>query len=591
MRSESIGVPVHRFEEWVIGLEQELGAGREVGPAADPRPDAARPRTVGRLEPAPGKTFLAVDFAGGERAVGRETGQAGAGSGTAGRTIIGQGRTEHEVSGIRISPLQGSIEFDVVDGSPSFSRDAQVFEGLPDRPGIGLERLAIVGFEWGRGRVGDEKPVAAPGDVTRHGAMVREDAGDRLLVAITFDIVDRDRSVGVQFDVDWAHRGLDPMVARLDPVQGGQGMDQTDRSVSAHAERAATVRIEDAGCTGRVGGRGQEGQNGRQWGTGLGREGEAESPEIVVQSRTPFRERAPAEIREAVQDDTGRLATRMGICDFDLLHPVRLARSRRKGLFGVGRSKADSGIIPPVALQQISLADLERLFDAFPDVVFFVKDRAGRYRYANETLVRRLRREQREQIIGKRASELFPVILAQRYETQDKAVLAGRIITDELELHLYPDHAPGWCLSTKRPLRVNGEIGGLIGVSRDLGRPDVRHPGYARLQRMVGWLSQHYGEPIVFARLADEVGLSLGQLERLCRRVFNLSPRMLLTKIRIHQSMVALAEGRTVAEVAQASGYGDQSAFSRRFRAFVGLSPRDYQRLAGWPARSRSRPR
>ncbi len=244
-----------------------------------------------------------------------------------------------------------------------------------------------------------------------------------------------------------------------------------------------------------------------------------------------------------------------------------------------------------MAVQQVPLADLERLFDAFPDVVFFVKDRAGRYRYANQTLVRRLRRERREDIIGRRASELFPVLLALSYEAQDQAVLAGRVITDELELHLYPDHAPGWCLSTKRPLRTNGEIGGLIGVSRDLGRPDVRHPGYGRLQRMVGWLSEHYGEPIVFGRLADEVGLSLGQLERLCRRVFNLSPRMLLAKIRIDQSMVALGQGWSVAEVAQASGYGDQSAFSRRFRAFVGLAPRDFQKLAVRKERLRPLPK
>ncbi len=229
----------------------------------------------------------------------------------------------------------------------------------------------------------------------------------------------------------------------------------------------------------------------------------------------------------------------------------------------------------------MSLDDLERLFDAFPDVVFFVKDREGRYLYANETLVRRLRRERRGEIIGRRASELFPAALGRRYEAQDEAVLAGRVITDELELHLYPDHAPGWCLSTKQPLWADGEIGGLIGVSRDLGRPDVRHPGYDRLQHMVGWLSLHYGEPIVFGRLAGEVGMSLGQLERLCRRVFHLSPRMLLTKIRIDQSMVALERGRAVAEVAQASGYGDQSAFSRRFKAFVGLTPRDYQRLVG----------
>jgi len=228
----------------------------------------------------------------------------------------------------------------------------------------------------------------------------------------------------------------------------------------------------------------------------------------------------------------------------------------------------------------ISADDLERLFDALPDVVFFVKDPAGRYSHANRTLLARLGLARREDLVGRRASDLFPAGLGLRYDLQDRRVLAGEIIRDELELHLFPNHHPGWCLSSKRPLRVQGEIRGLMGLSRDLGRPDLRHPDYGRLRRLVEHLETHYGEPVVIGELARELGVSTSQLERLSLRVFHLTPGQLLGQIRIEAAMRLLASGGRIAEIALASGYGDQSAFARKFRAQVGLTPRAYQMLA-----------
>ncbi|EQD55744.1 PAS fold-4 domain protein, partial [mine drainage metagenome] len=76
----------------------------------------------------------------------------------------------------------------------------------------------------------------------------------------------------------------------------------------------------------------------------------------------------------------------------------------------------------------ISADDLERLFDALPDVVFFVKDPAGRYSHANRTLLARLGLARREDLVGRRASDLFPAGLGLRYDLQDRRVLAGEII-------------------------------------------------------------------------------------------------------------------------------------------------------------------
>src|SRR5215469_14399878 len=120
---------------------------------------------------------------------------------------------------------------------------------------------------------------------------------------------------------------------------------------------------------------------------------------------------------------------------------------------------------------EISANELQRLFDALPDVVFFVKDGAGRYTHANVTLIRRLGFKHREQVIGLTTNALFPANLGTSYAIQDRRVLAGETIEHQLEVHLFPNRAPGWCLTCKHPLVRDGKVRGLVGISRDLGQP------------------------------------------------------------------------------------------------------------------------
>lgn len=51
--------------------------------------------------------------------------------------------------------------------------------------------------------------------------------------------------------------------------------------------------------------------------------------------------------------------------------------------------------------------EMQTLFDALPDVVFFIKDGEGRYTHCNLTLVRRLGRKLRSEIIGRSPLEVF----------------------------------------------------------------------------------------------------------------------------------------------------------------------------------------
>ncbi|WP_149193948.1 AraC family transcriptional regulator [Luteimonas suaedae] len=228
---------------------------------------------------------------------------------------------------------------------------------------------------------------------------------------------------------------------------------------------------------------------------------------------------------------------------------------------------------------QIEPDELQHLFDALPDVVFFIKDRQGRYTHVNLTLVNRLGARNRADLIGRTPLQLFPERLGTRYMVQDEQALAGETIENQLELHLYANRAPGWCLTFKHPLYQDSRVIGLVGISRDLGAPDRRHSSYGRLQRAVEHMQANYNAPLRVQKLADIAEVSVAQLERLFKRVFQLTPQQLLTKLRIEEAMRLLHFDASIAEIGQACGFSDQSAFARQFKFTVGMPPRAYRAL------------
>jgi AraC-like DNA-binding protein len=250
------------------------------------------------------------------------------------------------------------------------------------------------------------------------------------------------------------------------------------------------------------------------------------------------------------------------------------------------------------ALRSVPPALLQRLFDTLPDVVFFAKDAAGRYTHASRTLLDRLRLDDLSQLRGKRADEVFPAPLGQRFADQDDAVLQKGIdIEGQLELHLYPNRAPGWCLTHKfawreapppasRRSRAKGAVIGLVGVSRDLepshraaAHAALRGETYARVAQVVERMQRDHAEPLEIRALAADAGLSIAQLERLFVQLYRLGPRQWLARLRLESAMARLDGDETVADIAHACGYADHSAFTRQFRRTIGMSPREWRAM------------
>jgi transcriptional regulator GlxA family with amidase domain len=84
--------------------------------------------------------------------------------------------------------------------------------------------------------------------------------------------------------------------------------------------------------------------------------------------------------------------------------------------------------------------------------------------------------------------------------------------------------------------------------------------------------------------LAREVGLSQRHLCRQFREAFGMSPRRLLTRVRLERAAELLRETRLgVEQIARAVGYPSIGSFHRSFKRAYGLAPSDWRgRYRGW---------
>lgn len=228
-------------------------------------------------------------------------------------------------------------------------------------------------------------------------------------------------------------------------------------------------------------------------------------------------------------------------------------------------------------------AFVEMLFDRLHDVVFSVKDTEGRYVAVSSACVPRCRLRDKRDAVGRRAHDLFPPAMAERYAQQDAAVFAaGRPVVDKLDLTVFNDRRPGWCLSNKQPVvDRSGRLLGLVCISKDLAelsREGLVDEGFARV---VDHIQAHHARALSLAELAEVAGLSVAQLDRRMKRVFHLSTGAFVRRTRFEAALHAITHSqRPLAEIAAETGFCDQSALSRHCRQAIGWSPRQLRLYA-----------
>ncbi len=222
---------------------------------------------------------------------------------------------------------------------------------------------------------------------------------------------------------------------------------------------------------------------------------------------------------------------------------------------------------------------VESLFDGLPDALFYVKDREGRYLWANQTLVDRAGLKGLADVVGKTADQLFPVAGSSTVAQDLEVIRSGRPIRELLRLYRTYRGDRHWCLSSKFPLLDGSQrIVGLAGLSRDLPRPNERHRSYHRLARFLAYIEDGLERPIRIDDAAAYAQVSADTLGRLVFEVFQVTPKQWLMKRRIDKACQLLEDTTaSITEVATACGYADHSAFTRQFRAATHLTPTQYR--------------
>ena len=116
-------------------------------------------------------------------------------------------------------------------------------------------------------------------------------------------------------------------------------------------------------------------------------------------------------------------------------------------------------------------------------------------------------------------------------------------------------------------------------------RIGVRHP---KLSQVIQIMEANIEDPISPATLAEDVGMSTRQLERLFRRYLNRSPKRYYMELRLQKARNLLMQtDMSVINVALACGFASPSHFSKCYRAHYQTTPYRERGTLGKPGPSR----
>ena len=99
------------------------------------------------------------------------------------------------------------------------------------------------------------------------------------------------------------------------------------------------------------------------------------------------------------------------------------------------------------------------------------------------------------------------------------------------------------------------------------------------IRRVCEYLDTHFAENITLEELTDLIHLSKSWLIHSFTRQTGVSPYRYLQSVRIEKAKSLLEQSTPLIEAASQAGFTDQSHFTRFFKDFTGLTPKQYQKI------------
>lgn len=221
------------------------------------------------------------------------------------------------------------------------------------------------------------------------------------------------------------------------------------------------------------------------------------------------------------------------------------------------------------------------LFEALPDIMFWVKDDTGTIIFANRAYAQLLNRAP-EDLVGETDESLFPPTMANFFRSDDETVLrTSEPLQNKLEIVTRPGGGIEWRMTSKIPLfDENNKVLGTAGVSRRLEHgegPPLPTPHRA-ISNLIDRVHENLGEDITVRDLARQAGMSVSSLERSFRKYLGTTPKQYLVRARIAAACdKLLSTTLSVGQIAASLSYHEHASFTRSFSAIMHMSPKDYR--------------
>ena len=161
---------------------------------------------------------------------------------------------------------------------------------------------------------------------------------------------------------------------------------------------------------------------------------------------------------------------------------------------------------------------------------------------------------------------------------RDRMTCSGGTAPLHMMLHLVrASHGPKLVMDISEQFLVE-----RLRASTDRQRipqPECIGPGYQHLTEAAEIMAANIEEPLPLGELADAVGLSLRQLERLFHRYFKLNPAQYYMNLRLRRAQELLTHSSLlIMQVTVTCGFQSSSHFCKAYRSLFGHSPSEERR-------------
>lgn len=231
--------------------------------------------------------------------------------------------------------------------------------------------------------------------------------------------------------------------------------------------------------------------------------------------------------------------------------------------------------------QNPGIMSVFELFESLPQIVFYAKDLESRFVRVNARFLENHGLQKESDVLGFSDHDFHPPVMARAYIAEDRRVMAGgEPIRNQIWLIFYGRRPiPQWYVSTKTPLYGHtGKVIGLAGVMYEIEQSGEYERFFRELAPVIRHFKDRYSHAISMTEMAALSGLSSTHFNRRFQQLLRMTPTSYLRSIRIQAARQLLSgTNKSLAEIAQESGFTDQSHFTRCFREGTGLTPGEYR--------------